>query len=249
MKYVSVIVPYYKKKKFIQATLNSILNQTYKHFEIILVYDDEDKTDLSFLKKLQKKDKRIKIILNKKNIGAGKSRNKAIKIAKGNYIAFLDSDDLWLKDKLKFQINFMKKKKALISSTSYKIIDEKNKSVSFRQTEKVITFEKLLRSCDIGLSTVIIKKNVFNKKIEFPDLKTKEDFVMWLQILKLFKCNVYGLNKVLTKWRKTRNSLSSDSIQKIFDGFKVYNKYLNFNIFKSIYFLLILSINFLRKNY
>ncbi len=111
MKYVSVIVPYYKKKKFIQATLNSILNQTYKHFEIILVYDDEDKTDLSFLKKLQKKDKRIKIILNKKNIGAGKSRNKGIKIAKGNYIAFLDSDDLWLKDKLKFQINFMKKKK------------------------------------------------------------------------------------------------------------------------------------------
>ena len=110
MKYVSVIVPYYKKKKFIQATLNSILNQTYKHFEIILVYDDEDKTDLSFLKKLQKKDKRIKIILNKKNIGAGKSRNKGIKIAKGNYIAFLDSDDLWLKDKLKFQINFMKKK-------------------------------------------------------------------------------------------------------------------------------------------
>jgi len=142
----------------------------------------------------------------------------------------------------------MKKKKALISSTSYKIIDEKNKSISFRHTEKVITFEKLLRSCDIGLSTVIIKKNVFNKKIEFPDLKTKEDFVMWLQILKLFKCNVYGLNKILTKWRKTRNSLSSDSIQKIFDGFKVYNKYLNFNIFKSIYFLLILSINFLRKN-
>ena len=86
MKYVSVIVPYYKKKKFIQATLNSILNQTYKHFEIILVYDDEDKTDLSFLKKLQKKDKRIKIILNKKNIGAGKSRNKGIKIAKGNFV-------------------------------------------------------------------------------------------------------------------------------------------------------------------
>ena len=96
---VSVIIPYYKKKDYIKSTIKSVLNQTFKSFEIIIVYDDEDRNDLVYLKKIQSLDKRIKIILNSKNIGAGLSRNKAIRLAKGKYIAFLDSDDLWNKKK------------------------------------------------------------------------------------------------------------------------------------------------------
>ena len=89
----SIIIPYYKKKLFIKQTITSILNQTFKNFEVLIIYDDEDKSELFFLKELIKKDKRFKLILNKKNLGAGESRNKGIKNAKGKYIGWAHGDD------------------------------------------------------------------------------------------------------------------------------------------------------------
>ena len=100
MSLVSVIIPYYKKRQYIDRSIKSVLNQKYKKFEIIIVYDDQLINDLLYLKEIKKKDSRIRIIINKKNIGAGLSRNKAIKIAKGKYIAFIDADDLWNSNKL-----------------------------------------------------------------------------------------------------------------------------------------------------
>ena len=132
---VSVIIPYYKKKNYIKSTIKSVLNQTYKNFEIIIVYDDKDRNDLKYLNKIKKLDKKIKIILNAKNIGAGLSRNKAIKRAKGKYIAFIDSDDLWNKKKLGVQLNFMKKNNHDISHTNYSIIDESGRIVGIRKAK------------------------------------------------------------------------------------------------------------------
>ena len=160
MDLVSVIIPYYKKKKFIKSTLQSVINQSYKKLEIIIIYDDEQTDELDHLLQFKKKDKRIKIIINKKNLGAGYSRNKGIKISKGKYIAFIDSDDLWFKDKLKYQINFMKRKSCEFSHTSYQQIDEKNKAIGFRIAKKYDNFDELLKSCDIGLSTVVLKKKI-----------------------------------------------------------------------------------------
>ena len=125
MDLVSIIIPYYKKKKFIKKTINSILRQSYKSFEIILINDQPGKYSKNFLLELKKLDKRIKLINNSRNIGAGESRNKGIRKAKGKYIAFIDSDDLWVKNKLKIQINIMKKYKwknriLLIDTPSYK---------------------------------------------------------------------------------------------------------------------------------
>ena len=108
---VSIIIPYYKKSKYILKTINSILNQSYNEFEIIIIYDDENLSELFYLEKLFKSEKKIKIIKNLKNIGAGFSRNKGIENAKGEFIAFIDADDIWKRHKLKNQINFMKKKK------------------------------------------------------------------------------------------------------------------------------------------
>ena len=126
MDLVSIIIPYYKKKKYIELAINSVIRQTYTNFELIIIYDDENKEDLNFLKKIIKKDKRIKIYINKNNLGAGPSRNKGIKLSKGSLIAFLDADDLWLHNKIQKQIFFMKKNSIDVSHTSYHIINANN---------------------------------------------------------------------------------------------------------------------------
>ena len=100
---ISIIIPYRNKKNYIEQTIASILNQTFKDFEILIIYDDEKKRDLNFLENLIKIDNRIKLIINEKNLGAGESRNKGIKLSSGEFIAFIDSDDLWEKNKLEIQ--------------------------------------------------------------------------------------------------------------------------------------------------
>ena len=108
---ISVIIPCYKNFIFFERCISSVINQTYKNIEIIIIFDDGNKKDLKTLKSILKKKKKIKLIINSKNMGAGLSRNKAAKLAKGKYIAFLDSDDVWTRNKLKHQLAFMKKEK------------------------------------------------------------------------------------------------------------------------------------------
>ena len=104
-----------------------------------------------------------------------------------------------------------------------------------------------MKSCDIGLSTVILKRNLLNHS-KFAKLSTKEDYVLWLKLSKK-GYKFYGLNQNLASWRLTTNSLSSSSIQKLIDGFRVYNQYMKYNFFKSIYYLFCLSLNFLKKRF
>ncbi len=245
---VSIIIPYYKKKNYFLKSFNSAYNQSYKEKEIIIIYDDNNLNELKYIKKITKNKKKVKIIVNKTNLGAGYSRNKGIKISKGEFIAFLDSDDLWNKNKIKIQINYMIKENASFIFSSYKIINDKDKVIGLRKAESNINYQKLLLSCDIGTSTVVLKKKLLGGKIKFPNIKTKEDYVLWLFLAKK-KIKFYRINKYLVKWRKTKNSLSSNTFQKLIDGFNVYKKYMKFNIFKSSYYLIILSINFLKKTY
>ena len=246
MDLVSIIIPYYRKKKYIADTLRSVLKQTHKNLEIIIIYDDQERKDLKFLKQLIVSDKRISLITNKKSIGAGLSRNKGIKKSKGRYISFIDADDLWKKNKLELQIEFMKKSNYLISHTSYEIIDKENNILRFRTARDFNSVDELLKSCDIGLSSVIIKREILNNKLFFAGLKTKEDFVLWLRILKN-NIKIGGLKKNLMSWRKLDNSLSSSILQKLKDGYWVYNKFMKFNLFKSLFFLVLLSLNSLLK--
>ena len=245
MPYLTVIIPYFKKIKFFQKTLKSVINQTYKNIEIIIIYDDEDKKELIEIKSLIKNKKNIKLLINKKNHGAGISRNKAAKVSKGKYLAFIDADDIWKKEKLNTQLKFMKKKKYNISHTSYSIIDSNGIKISRRKAKKKLNYKDLLDSCDIGLSTVIINKNLFLKN-KFSSNKTKEDYSMWLKISK--KNIIYGINKDLTLWRKTKDSLSSDLFQKFYDAFDIYYNQEKFNIMKSIFKVFVLSLNYLKKN-
>ena len=140
----------------------------------------------------------------------------------------------------------MKSNKISFSYTSYNVINSKNTIIKKKEVAEKITYNELLRNCDIGLSTVIMNKNLISNYCKFPKLKTKEDFVLWLILAK--KMDLYGINLPLSKWRKLNNSLSSYKFQKIKDGFNVYKKYMQFSYLKSCLFLIILSINFLKKN-
>jgi len=244
MNLVSIIIPYFKKKDYILDAINSILNQTYQNFEIIIVYDDTDKSELSLIHKIQKVDKRIKVLINKKNLGAGLSRNYAIKNSNGKYIAFLDADDIWNAEKLKKQVSIMEKKNLSITHTSYVILD-KNNNANIRLA-KNLDYKKLLKSCDVGLSTVMIKKDLFSKKNKFSNLKTKEDYALWLLLTKAGYI-FYPIKEILTSWRTSQNSLSSHVLRKLIDGFNVYYKYMKFSFIKSIFLLIQLSLNYLWK--
>jgi len=242
---ISIIMPYFRKKKYVKYSVKSILNQSYKNFELLIVYDDYKFNDLALINKIKNLDKRIKIIINKTNQGAGYSRNIGINHSKGNYIAFLDADDIWKKDKLLKQINFMKKKGSKISHTSYEIINNRGLIIGQRKAH-LMTFKKMMKSCDVGLSSVILKKNILNKNIKFPNLETKEDFVLWLKITKK-GINIDPLDINLMLWRNTENSLSSSIIRKLIDGYVVYRKFLNFSRLKSFFYLALLSLNYLKK--
>ena len=246
MDLVSVIIPYYKKKNFIKEAILSVINQTYQNLEIFIIYDDESLDDLDFIKEIKNLDKRINLIINTKKLGVGLSRNLAIKSAKGTYIAFLDSDDIWKKNKIEKQLKFMKEKNFKISHTSYEIIDRENNVIDKRIARPFNNLNDLLKSCDIGLSTVLLQKEILSEKCLFPNLKTKEDYVLWLKISKA-KVEIVGINKFLTFWRKLDNSLSSHTLQKILDGFRVYRTHMKYNVIKSFISLFILSINFLRR--
>ena len=243
MPLVSVIIPYFKKKEYIRNTLHSILNQTFKDFEILIIYDDDDLQEYDFLKNICKGIEQIKIIKNSKNLGAGISRNIGIKNSSGEFLAFIDADDLWLPEKLDKQVSYMTKNNVEFCFCGYqKRLLNKNVEVKIQKNE--INYDDLLKSNEIGLSTVILKKNIIEENL-FPKLKTQEDYAAWLKLIK--KNKAYNLQETLVIWNKSKNSLSSNFFQKISDAFKVYYFYENFNILKSIYYLLKLSLNSLRR--
>jgi teichuronic acid biosynthesis glycosyltransferase TuaG len=245
MSIISIVMPYRQKRDYIHKSVKSVLRQTYKKFELIILYDDSNLNDLDLLKKIAAKDKRIKLIINKKNIGAGLSRNKGINISKGKYIAFLDSDDTWHKNKLKKQINFIKKNNYKFIFCSYLI--KKRNMTKLRLAKKFISYKELLKSCDIGLSTVMLDRRIVPKKL-FPKIKTKEDYVAWLKICKK-NLIAYGQNEILTNWNDDEKSLSKSTIRKIIDAFKVYYVYEKFPLLISIFCVIRLSMNYLKKKY
>ena len=246
MALVSIIIPYYRKINHIKKTLNSVLNQTFQNFEIILIYDDPIIDDLLFLENITKGNSKIKIIKNTNNLGAGESRNIAMKNASGEIIAFLDADDYWFPNRLERQLHFMKKNNYKFTFCNYKK-KMKNKIINIISKNSKINHKDLLTDCQIGLSTVFISRDLIKENL-FPPLQTKEDLVAWLSITKNNIC-AYNFPDSLVEWSFSENSLSSNFVQKLFDGFRVYNTYLNFNFIKSLYYLFILSINSIKRKF
>ncbi len=243
-KKISVIIPYYKNLEYIFQSINSVLKQKYNNIEVILIYDDKDKADLSKLKKKYKKNNKIHFLINKNNLGVALSRNRGIHKSKGYYIAFLDSDDYWKKNKINKQIIFMEKNSLDLSYTAYDILT--NNKIVKHQVQKSYSYDDLIKKCDIGLSTVIMKSKML-KIGKFPNLKTQEDYALWLKYLRN-GARIMGINDSLTVWRDNPNSLSKNIFQKLSDSFKVYYRFENKNFLESLFSVLVLSINKIKKN-
>jgi len=208
---VSIIMPSYNTAKFIKETVDSVLQQTYQNWELIIVDDcSSDNTDeivATFV------DSRIKYIKNEKNSGAAISRNKALKEAKGKWIAFLDSDDIWLSDKLEKQINFMEKNNYNFSYTIYEEIDENSKQLGVTVSgPKKITKMGMYNYCWPGCLTVMYNADVIGL-IQIEDLKKNNDYAMWLKVIQ--NANCYLLDEVLAKYRKRQGSISNHSKVKL----------------------------------
>ena len=243
-KKVSIILPNYNSYKYISSTINSILQQSYKNWELIVIDDCSNKITKKKLLKY-KKNKKIKIFWLKKNKGAGYCRNYAIKKSKAKFLAFIDSDDIWEKNKLESQICFMEKNKYNFTYTYYKTFnDEENKFNKILVLNK-FNFESFTRNTSIATSTMIIKKKITNN-IKFTNTAICEDYFYKCKALKKTKF-AYCLNRYLTKYRIRNNSLQSNKIKNFYWIWKINKKYNKFNLITNLLSLFFISINSIKK--
>jgi teichuronic acid biosynthesis glycosyltransferase TuaG len=245
MDLISIIMPFFKKKEYFEQSLNSVINQKYKNLEIIIIFDDTEINDLNYLKNMVSLDSRIKLINNHKNLGVARSRNIGINLSKGKYVAFIDCDDLWEINKIELQYNCMVDYDLEFSHTSYQIIDLNNNIIGLNVAKKNLNYNDLINSCDVGLSTVMVKRDVI-KISQFKHISTKEDYALWLELARK-GITIYGINIPLTSWRKLPNSLSSPIVNKLINAFKVYNIFEKKNLFISVLLVVNLGINYIRK--
>ena len=229
---VSIIMPSYNTGKFIKETINSVLNQTYNNWELIIVDDCSTDDTEEIVNAI--KDNRIKFLKNSTNSGAAISRNKAIKEAKGKWIAFLDSDDLWKKEKLEKQIRFMEENHYDFSYTNYTEIDEEGNEKGIKITgPKKITKTGIYNYCWPGCLTVMYNAEKIGL-IQIEDIRKNNDYAMWLKICK--KADCYLLDEELAMYRKRSGSISNHSYWKLIKWhYKLYREAEHQNVVSSIF--------------
>lgn len=210
---VSIVTPTYNCSKYIEKTIKSVINQTYKNWEMIIVDDCSTDNTEKIVRKYQQQYPNIIYKILDKNSGAAVARNTALKNAKGRYIAFLDSDDLWVPEKLEKQINFMKNNNYYFSYTNYEEIDENDNSLNKLITgPKRITKTEMYNYCWPGCLTVMYDAEIIGL-IQIEDLKKNNDYAIWLKVIKKAEC--YLLNENLAKYRKRSGSISNHNFLKL----------------------------------
>ncbi|TQQ83943.1 glycosyltransferase family 2 protein [Peptacetobacter hominis] len=243
---VSIVTPVYNAEKFLKETIISIKNQTYTNWELLLVDDCSSDSSPEIIKEFLKKDNRIKYIRMEKNSGAAISRNTGIKHAEGQFIAFVDSDDVWDSKKLETQINYMLKNKVGFTFTSYRYMRECGiKTNKIARAPKKIDYNGLLKNTIIGCSTVVIDRNIIGE-FEMPVIKRGQDTATWLMLLKREKY-AYGIDEPLVDYRLVGNSLSSNKIKALKRTWNMYRNVEGLGLLKSAYVFCFYAFNAIRK--
>ena len=246
---ISIITPNYNCSRFIAETIESVLAQTYTNWEMIIVDDCSTDNSYEIALNYSKKDSRIKVYKNENNSGAAFSRNKAIEIAKGEYIAFLDSDDLWSLDKLEKQLRFMQENNYFFTYTNFEHIDEDSTSLNvFVSGPKVVSRRMLNNSNYLGCLTVMYDKKVVGDISISEKIKKRNDHALWLKVIDITK-QCYLLDENLSKYRKRNNSISNVSISKLLKHhYILYKETKNCSNIVAIYYTFLnLFYGFMRK--
>tara|TARA_B100000686_G_scaffold16325_1_gene15271 strand:- start:3247 stop:4029 length:783 start_codon:yes stop_codon:yes gene_type:complete len=247
---VDIILPNHNSDRFFSDTINSILNQTFKNWQLIIVDDDSNANTKELLKKYEPNSK-IKIIWLKKNKGPGFCRNIAMRYSKADYLAFIDSDDIWYKDKLLDQLNFMLNNNFEFTYTDYESFKSNDSPFSkYKKMNKItpprnFSFNTFIKNTSISTSTMIVKKNLVNN-IKFKKVKICEDYYFKCKILKKIK-HAHCLTKILTQYRIRPDSLQSNKIKNLYWIWYINKNYNKLNLFENFISLLCISINSLKK--
>jgi len=234
---VSIITPSYNSARFIAQTIESVLSQTYKNWEMIIVDDISSDNSNEIIEKYVQRDNRIKFIKLEKNSGPAVARNRAIEEATGRYIAFLDADDLWMSDKLQKQIDFMQSYNYELTYTAYETMREDG--VNLHHTvipPKKLNYQELLKANRIGcLSAIYDSKRI--GKVYMPLIMKRQDYGLWLKILKKVDY-AYGMDEVLGRYRVMSNSVSSNKLNLLKYNYRLFREYEKFSALKSFYYLM-----------
>lgn len=240
---VSIITPVYNAQEYLEETILSVLQQTYSNWELLLIDDCSTDKSYEIIKKYQNQDKRIRYLKNEKNSGPAVTRNRGIESSNGEYIAFLDSDDLWYQDKLEKQINFILENKLKISHGNYYFCNLKGEIIKKVETDRDIDYKKLLCGNQFKTMTMIVERKVIKKL--FQDIK-HEDYAFFLDILKEGNISVRN-EEISSLCRIGKASVSSNKLKSAIWTWNIYRKYEKLNLFKSIYYFINYSFKGIRK--
>ena len=243
---VSVVMPAYNCQRYIESAIRSVMDQSCRDWELIVVDDLSDDSTSELVQKLSEIDDRIRLVENEINMGAAESRNRGLELSLGEYVAFLDSDDLWHPEKLEHQLQRMQESGADISYTSYSIIDENGNSC---KSDYIVsgksTFDELLKENFIGCSTVMITRKIA-EKYRFTKEFYHEDYCLWLDILR-DGYESAGCTEVLVDWRFLSNSRSYDKKGSAINRYKIYREHLGFSVLKSIKLMAYYTVRGIKK--
>lgn len=244
---VSIITPAYNAAAYIAETIESVFAQTYTNWEMLIVNDCSKDNTAEIVQSYAAKDKRIKLINLEQNSCAAAARNTAIQNAKGMYIAFLDSDDIWKKEKLQKQLNFMQQNGYAFTFTGYEHFKETKENIQNQvQIPKSLNYKQALKGNQIGCLTVMLDRRQI-RNINFTTQK-QEDYILWLNVLKQ-GITAYGIQESLALYRTgNTKSISGNKMQSALWTWKVYRESQMLSVVKSMYYMWFYIVNGLKKH-
>lgn len=249
MEKVSIITPCHNANNFIETTYDCLISQTHTVWEWIVVDDCSSDNSWETLTKIAKADSRVKILRNKLNSGAADTRNRCLENAEGEYIAFLDCDDTWDKNKLQIQLSFMKKTHSEFSYHNYYMINESGEKLKEVVIRDKVSLDELLKNNPFATSSIMIhSKIIFEHKVKFPShLRRRQDYLFWYESLKICKV-AYNAGETLSSYRVfSDNSLSANKKKMALIQWNLYRNEFRLGLFKSLYYFFHYAVHGIKK--